>query len=94
MARYVSLIRFTDQGARGIKNSARRAKAFREAAAKAGIKVEAQFWTVGAYDGILIVSADSEQKALGAIAKLAAQNNVRTSTMQAFDAAEFGRITK
>jgi uncharacterized protein with GYD domain len=45
MARYVSLIRFTDQGARAAKKSAARALAFRKAAKKAGITVEAQLWT-------------------------------------------------
>src|SRR6266545_6172947 len=63
MARYVTLIRFTDQGARAIRNSPARALAFKKAAEKTGISVEVQLWTVGACDGVLILSGD-EQKVL------------------------------
>jgi uncharacterized protein with GYD domain len=92
MARYVTLIRFTDQGARGIKRSTARAAAFKQAAKKAGIAVEAQLWTVGGYDGVLILSGD-EKKILRCLTQLAALGNVHTETLQAFDAPEFEAIT-
>lgn len=92
MARYVTLIRLTDQGARAIRKSTARALAFKKAAEKAGIGVEALFWTVGACDGVLILSGD-EKKVLRCLTQLAALGNVRTETMQAFDAAEFKAIT-
>lgn len=89
MARYVSLVRFTEQGARAIKKSTRRAQAFRKAAEKAGVKVEAQYWTVGAYDGIMILSADQEEKVLQLITSLATAGNVRTESLRALDETEF-----
>ena len=92
MPKYITLIRFTEQGAKNIKQSTTRARAFAEAAAKAGVKVEAQYWTAGSYDGALILSADSERKALHALTELAAAGNVRTETLQAFDAKEFKAI--
>src|SRR5262249_14778603 len=55
MARYLTLIRFTEQGAKTIKKSTARAADFRAAAEKVGVKVEAQYWTTGAYDGVLIL---------------------------------------
>jgi uncharacterized protein with GYD domain len=91
MARYVTLIRFTDQGARNIKKSPDRALAFKKAAEKAGIKVELQLWTVGKEDGVLILSGD-DRKVLRVLTQLAALGNVRTRTMQAFDAQEFKAI--
>jgi uncharacterized protein with GYD domain len=94
MARYVSLLRFTPLGVKALKQSPARAEAFRKAAAKAGVKVEAQLWTAGSYDGILILNADNETKALNAIAKLAAAGNVSTQTMRAFDAKEFAAIVR
>ena len=94
MARYVSLIRFTPQGVKNIKKSPLRAAAFRKAAAKAGVKVEAQLWTTGAYDGILILSAASETKVLSVVTALAAAGNVSTQTLQAFDAKEFKAIVR
>jgi len=92
MPRYVTLIRFTEQGSKAIKQSTARARAFAETAAKAGIKIEAQYWTAGSYDGALVLSADSEKKVLHALTELAAAGDVRTETLQAFDAKEFEAI--
>jgi len=92
MARYVTLLKFTEQGAKNIKKSAERAAAFRDAAKKAGVNVETQVWTAGAYDGALVLSGD-EKNVLRALAELAAQGNVRTETLQAFDAEQFRAIT-
>lgn len=92
MPRYLTLIRFTEQGVKHIKQSTVRARAFTEAATKAGVKVEGQYWTEGPYDGALVLSAESEQKVLHALTQLAAAGNVRTETLQAFDAKEFDAI--
>jgi uncharacterized protein with GYD domain len=92
MAKYISLLRFTVQGAKDLKKSTNRAHSFDKIAAKAGVKIEGQYWTLGAYDGVLIISADSEQKALRCLSQLASEGNVRTETMQAFMDKEFDAI--
>jgi uncharacterized protein with GYD domain len=92
MARYVTLIRFTEQGARNIKKSLGRGLAFRKTAEKAGVTVESQLWTAGSCDGVLVLNGD-EKKVLRCLAQLAALGNVRTETLQAFDAREFNAIT-
>src|SRR5262245_1038871 len=93
MPRYISLLRFTEQGAKDIKKSTDRAHAFDRAAEKAGVKIEGQYWTVGACDGVLILSADSE-KALHWLTELASEGNVRTETLQAFTDTEFDAIVR
>ena len=93
MIRYVTLLRFTEQGLKNLGQSTTRAADFRKAAAKAGIKVEVQYWTTGAYDGVLIFSAENESNALRCLVALAAAGNVRTETLKAFDATEFETIT-
>jgi len=92
MARYISLLRFTEQGAKNIKKSTNRAHDFDKLAAKAGVKVEGQYWTMGKCDGVLILTADSEEKVLHMLTLLAALGNVRTNTMQAFVDKEFDAI--
>jgi len=92
MTRYISLIRFTEQGAKNIKKSTARAHAFDKAAARAGVKIEGQYWTMGAYDGVLIISADDEQKALHCLTELASTGNVTTETLPAFVDREFDAI--
>jgi len=92
MARYISLLKFTEQGASAIKKSTARAREFNSAAAKAGVKIEAQYWTVGRFDGVLILSAANEQAALRVLAELGTLGNVRTQSLQAFTDQEFDAI--
>lgn len=92
MAKYISLLRFTEQGAKKLKESTKRAHHLNEIAARIGAKIEAQYWTVGAYDGVVIISADSEKKALHCLSELALQGNVRTETLEAFTDKEFDEI--
>ncbi|MGH7197736.1 MAG: GYD domain-containing protein, partial [Candidatus Omnitrophota bacterium] len=49
MAHYVVLGNFTDQGIRAVKDTAKRAKGFREAANAMGIKLKDIYWTLGHY---------------------------------------------
>ena len=95
MARYIALLKFTETGAKNIKKSTSRAHAFDKLAAKAGVKVEGQYWTMGRFDGVLIVlilSASDETKVLHMLTALAALGNVRTQTLQAFTDTEFDEI--
>ena len=92
MARYIALLKFTEQGAKNLKKSTARAHAFDKLAAKAGVKVEGQYWTMGRFDGVLILSASDEQKVLHLLTSLAALGNVRTQTMHAFVDSEFDAI--
>ena len=84
MPTYVMLANFTDQGIRNIKDSPKRADAFKNSAKKAGATVKEVFWTLGQYDVVAIVEApdDVTMTALGlATGKL---GNVRTQTLRAF----------
>lgn len=92
MARYLALLKYTESGAKNLKKSTRRAHDFDKLADKTGVKVEGQYWTMGRYDGVLILEADSEHKILHLLSELAALGNVRTETMQAFIDTEFDAI--
>ena len=92
MPRYISLLKFTEQGVKAIKKSTARAHDFNAAATKVGVKVEAEYWTVGRFDGVLILSGPNEQSVLRVLAELASLGNVRTQTLQAFTDPEFDAI--
>jgi uncharacterized protein with GYD domain len=94
MARYIALLKFTEKGSSHIKESSARAHAFDALAAKSGVTVEGQYWTMGRCDGVLILNADSEGKILHLLTELAGLGNVRTETMQAFTDKEFDAILK
>ena len=92
MARYVALLKFTEQGAKNIKKSTARAHNFDKLAAQSGVKVKGQYWTMGRYDGVLILNAPNEQEILHLLAELVSLGNVRTETMQAFIDSELDSI--
>jgi uncharacterized protein with GYD domain len=67
MATYILLASFTDQGIRKIKDSPKRADAFKDMAKKCGATVKDVFWTLGEYDIVAVVEApdDISMTALG-----------------------------
>lgn len=92
MSHYISLLRFTEQGAANLKKSTARAHTFDKLAAKSGVNVVGQYWTLGEYDGVLILSADSGRKVLHLLGELTSGGNVQTATLQAFTDTEFDEI--
>jgi uncharacterized protein with GYD domain len=93
MARYLSLIQFTEQGIKTVDKSTQRADQFRSAVVSAGGSVEATYWALGEFDGAIIFQAPDQQSAARLLIQLGREGNVRTKTMQLFDAGEFAAIT-
>ena len=85
MATFIVLSNFTDQGIRAVKDSPKRAAAFKEAAKKAGVTVEAFYWTLGKYDMISILEAPSAEAVTALGLSIGKLGNVRTETLPAFD---------
>ena len=91
MAITASLVNFTDQGIRNIKDSPQRARAFRELCRQQGVQVRELLYTSGAYDMVLI--AEGPEEALSAVLlSVAKLGNVRTQTMRAMDQETFQRV--
>ena len=60
MAINISLVNFTEQGIRNVKDSPKRAQGFRDLAKKHGVSVRDLYWTTGQYDMIAITEGDDE----------------------------------
>lgn len=91
MAHYIILGSFSDQGIKSVKDTVKRADAFKAMAAKAGVKVHDVFWTLGAFD--VISHAEGDEEAMTALGlTMGALGNVRTQTLRAFDAKEMSAI--
>jgi len=60
MAINISLVKFTDAGIKAVKESPKRAQAFRDMAGKKGVKVRDIYWCVGRYDMVVITEVDEE----------------------------------
>jgi uncharacterized protein with GYD domain len=92
MATFIMLASFTDQGIRNVKDTTRRADAFRELAKGSGATVKDIYWTLGQYDVVAIVESpdDTVMTALGLA--LGKSGNVRTETLRAFSQSDMGAI--
>ena len=88
MVTYVTLFNWTEQGISKIHDTIKRAEDFAAQAEKAGARVKAQYWTVGKYDGIVVLEAPDEATAVGLIAKVARLGFIHTHSLRAFDSAE------
>jgi uncharacterized protein with GYD domain len=91
MATFVSLVNLTDQGIRSVKDSPKRAEAFKATAKKLGVTVKEVYWTVGRYDVVVVMEGDDEA-VTSTLLKIGSLGNVRSETLRAFSAAEMGRI--
>ncbi len=77
MRTYILLLNFTEQGIRNIKETAKRAEAFKAMAKKAGVTVREIWWTLGHYDGAVILEAPDEETAMALGLNLCSLRNVR-----------------
>ncbi len=94
MATYVSTIKFTPQGAAAIADTAKRANAFKSTAKKMGVKVNGLYWTLGPFDGLVVLEASDEQAVTALMLQLATLGNVQTQTARAFEADEMQKILR
>jgi len=92
MATYICLLKFTEKGSKAIKQTLGRATQFRKTAEKNGVKVVGQYWTMGIYDGVLLLQTAHENDALRCLTDLAALGYVTSHTLPAFEAAEIKEI--
>jgi uncharacterized protein with GYD domain len=92
MPTYITTVKFTEQGAKAIGDTTKRAAAFKSAAKKLGVKVSNLYWTLGRFDGLLVFDAPDDETATAAMLQVGAQGNVTTTTARAFTAAEMDAI--
>ena len=92
MATYVTLINFTDQGVKNVKDTANRASHYKELAAKLGCTVKENYWTQGQYDVVSIVDAPDEASMTALAMSVGKLGYVRTQTLRAYSAAELAPI--
>ena len=92
MATFIVLGNFTDQGIRNVKETTKRAEAFKTLGKKAGATVKEIYWTMGQYDLVTIVDAPDDQTATSLLLSVGVLGNVRSQTLRGFSAEEMGKI--
>jgi uncharacterized protein with GYD domain len=88
MASYVVLASFTEQGIKGVKETTKRSKAFRDAAKAMGVTIKEIYWTLGAYDVVVTLEAAKEEDVAALMMKFGSLGNLKSQTLRAFNASE------
>ena len=88
MPTFMILGKFTEQGARNIKESPKRQEAFRQLCEKQNARVKEVYRTMGRYDLAAIVEAPDDVAMSSILYTLASLGNVRTETLRAFTSQE------
>lgn len=92
MPTYLSLLNWTDQGIKNVKDSPKRLDAVKKLLKDIGGEVKAFYMLQGTYDLALIMEAPNDEALAKLLLKVGAAGNVRTTTMKAYPEAEYRKI--
>lgn len=93
MAMFVVLAKFTEQGIKGVKDTAKRAQGFRDTAKSMGVTVKDIFWTMGSYDVVVTLEAPKDEDATALMMKMGSLGNLKSETLRAFMESEVAALT-
>ena len=89
---YISLVKFTDKGIQGAKQTTQRLAAWAAKVQSMGVTIKQMYWTLGEYDQVCIFEAPDDETAATVLLAADMLGNIRTQTMRAFTAAEMDKI--
>jgi uncharacterized protein with GYD domain len=92
MPTYVTLVRWTDQGIRNVKDAPKRVEAFETAVKGAGGKLKDFYLVMGEYDLVVVTEAPNDETVARLTLATGMMGNVRTTTMRAFTREETTKI--
>ncbi len=92
MSKYIALINWTDKGIKAAKDSPARADKAKKLAKKLGGEFQHLFMTMGAYDLVAVIDMPSDEAMAKFSLTVAAEGNIRTTTLKAFDEAGYRKI--
>lgn len=92
MATFITLINYTDQGIRDIKDSPSRLDSVKELVRDLGGEMTHFYLTMGNYDLVAICELPADESAAQLALKLGSLGSVRTTTLRAFPEPEYRKI--
>ena len=95
MAHFIILWKFTEQGIRTVKDSAKRSETFKNSIEKAGGKLVSTYYTLGQYDGVSSVEASDDATIMSSLLSYESQQGSSTTmTLKAFTAKQTATILR
>jgi len=92
MPTYISLLKWTDQGIRAIKDSPQRLDAAKRAFSAAGGRMTDFYLVLGEYDIVNIGDFPNDEAYTTAILQIASRGSVRPTSLKVFSEDEYLRI--
>ena len=92
MPTYISLLNWTDQGIRNVKDSPKRLDAVKKSLKELGGEVKAFYMTQGTFDLVLISEVPNDEVLAKFLLKAGSAGNVRTTTLKAYTEPEYRKI--
>ena len=92
MPTYITLMRWTSQGVKSIKESPSRLDAARKAFQAVGVTLKDFYMVTGRYDMVIISEAPDDVTLAKATLSVASHGNVQTETLRAFSENEYRGI--
>jgi uncharacterized protein with GYD domain len=92
MPTYVSLLSWTDEGIRTVKDTLDRAQAARDLAENLGGSLKDVYWTIGPYDLVAVTEFPDDETATAYLYAIAAGGNIRTTSLRAFSQDEMASV--
>jgi uncharacterized protein with GYD domain len=89
---YISLVKWTDQGMRNIKEAPQRVDAFKKGVQAAGGKLAGFYVTMGKYDIVTIVDAPNDEAMANIVLSTESKGSVRIQTLKASTEDQFRAI--
>jgi uncharacterized protein with GYD domain len=94
MPTYVTLMNWTEQGIRTVRDTVDRSEQADALAEKHGARIEEVYWTVGAYDIVVLVEAPDDESVTAMLLELGSAGNLRTTTLRAYDSDQMSGILR
>ena len=89
VATYIMLSNLTDEGAKTLKKKPERIKEVNAEIEKLGVKVTAQYATLGPYDFVNVVEAEDNLTIARVSAELASRGSIKLTTLAAMEIDDF-----
>lgn len=94
MVTYISLLHFTEQGIKAIKDAPKRVEAYIKMAKTHGVKTVSVHYTMGGADLVLISEAPDEETLMKVLLMQLGHGNVTATSMRAFTVAQMKEFLK
>jgi len=92
LATYITLLKYTDQGLKMIKEAPTRLEKAKQLARSMGAEIKSFYLVQGRYDAVVLSDAPSDEVVAKFSLAIGALGNVHTETLRAFTEEEYRRI--